>query len=90
MKQPKDVPTKAGDLVKQRGTERTGVAVQYLDSCNWFRIKWDDSKGPLICHQNELQLVHGAPVSALIASTSRPTESGELELPKVSTASHYS
>lgn len=56
-KMPKDVPTKPGDRIRQRGSERTGEIVGYVRSLTWFRIKWDDGKGPLICHQNELQLV---------------------------------
>lgn len=56
MKIPKDVPTKVGDRVRQRGSDRTGEVAGYVRSMAWFRIKWDDGKGPMICHQNELQL----------------------------------
>jgi hypothetical protein len=58
MKIPPDSPTKPGQRVRLRGRDRTGTVKNYVRQVTWFSVAWDDGKGPFICHQNELQVIH--------------------------------
>jgi len=53
-KQPKNLPKK-DDRVKLRGREFVGTLIR-IDPDKWSFVKWD-SKGPIICHLHELEVM---------------------------------
>lgn len=62
MKIPKDIPTKVGDRVRHRGRvpERIGTVLSLVRQPSWMWVRWDN-RPPMLCHQNELQLLPDIP-----------------------------
>jgi hypothetical protein len=54
-KPPPDLPM-VGNQVRLRGSDRTGVLLDFNPANEWAYVSWDrDTPGPHVCHRFELE-----------------------------------